>query len=1548
MPHGSFAHRIISVLVLLAMLLSFAGQTIQAQAAPDTPLPFLDDFAGNAAPSGFVPFADSWDNAKCGDVLSPTTLVITYPDDNLPAMPVMDNTPIVHGVYDITATGSWGCGPGYAGVSRNFASMLDLSGYNDLRFWFKGSNSGNALRVEIKSRGPSGDASVRFEYGFTDDSSAWRYFSIPWTSFTLRNDYNPGRDAGLPTTLDLTQMWGYSILLPGGASGEFSLDEVSVTGYGNMVDFQGTPAIPAGFGSFEGGGAWAYMGTGTDDLPTIPAQNGTTVTAVSYNVAAGGWAGITYPYTASEDWSHFQGLSFWYKGGNNGAMRIELKSRGPNAGGSVLFVYPFTDNFTDWRYFTIPWSSFELRNDYNPGRDAGLPTTLDVSTIWGYSVLPPTSPDTTARTFSMDNIAPYGGGNDIIVPKAKFSASSYSVDEDAGTATITVSLSAATTVATSVDYATSDGTAIAGSDYTAAAGTLDFAAGETSKTFAVTVQGNSTYNAPKTINLTLSNPVDATLGIPDTATLIITDNDTPPDTKVVDDYTGSVGSATNPFGASVGFPTWFGAGSIVLSNPTIADTDPLALPGQTGNKSVLMVDYNIVDWGGFTHAFADGNDWVSQDWSRYDGVSFWLYGNNTGGTIQTEIFDNQQLGNTGDSAERWYYRITDNYTGWQFFRIPFSAFQRRSDWQPGGAPADGLTLTAVSGYAFGLPNGTGAKVAYLADYSLYGDLSAHGTVMQVQSAAYGYGANEGTPITVKVWLNEPVPTGQTVTVDYSITPDTAVPGINYTDTSGTLTFAAGESTKTVTVATINDGKIKATLIMDFNLSNPSGASLGWKNWATLGIINTNVPDPSMIDNFENGLPTPANLPTNPNGSVTFNWEEILSTSPEAVPGQFPANYVLSGDYTAGAKFDRMFGLSRNLTGYDALRFWYKGNNSGQTVKVKLYDGQPDPGPSGWSLAWSDEFDGANGDAPNAAYWNYNTGGHGWGNNEWEYYTDSRDNSALDGSGKLVITAKPNTDTSLECANGPAGIGNQTCAYTSARLLTNGKIDFAFGRIEARMKIPHGQGVWPAFWMLGSDFDSVGWPNSGEIDIMENIGKDSEVQRLYGTVHGPGYSGGSGIGSGPYETGVNLYEDFHTYAIEWEPTQIRWYLDNNPVPYFTVNASDVPAGKEWVFNKPFFIILNVAIGGNWPGNPDGSATFPQQMLVDYVRVYQGPDNAQRFESSFVDNSTDWQLVTLPYSGFIPSASQPAGAATNTSPVLTHVRGYGFELPSVDGSFKLDDVRGVLDVTAPDTAITAGPDASTSATTAEFTFNSPDNPTASFECSLDDATFADCSSPKTYTGLEFGPHTFRVRAKNANDNVDASPATHYWVIIGTFPDVPATHWAASFIERLFSAGVTGGCSVSPLAYCPESTATRAEMAVFLLRGIHGSAYVPPAATGTVFTDVSVSHWAAPWIEQLAAEGITTGCGGGNYCPEAPVTRAEMSIFLLRSKHGSTYIPTAATGTAFADVPASYWAAAWVEQLAVEGITGGCGNGNFCPNDPVTRAQMAVFLVRTFEMP
>jgi len=179
---------------------------------------------------------------------------------------------------------------------------------------------------------------------------------------------------------------------------------------------------------------------------------------------------------------------------------------------------------------------------------------------------------------------------------------------------------------------------------------------------------------------------------------------------------------------------------------------------------------------------------------------------------------------------------------------------------------------------------------------------------------------------------------------------------------------------------------------------------------------------------------------------------------------------------------------------------------------------------------------------------------------------------------------------------------------------------------------------------------------------------------------------------------------------------------------------------------------------------------------------------------------------------------------------------------------------------------------------------------------------------------------------------------------FLDVPNTNFAYDFIETLALSGVTGGCGGGN--YCPDDSVTRAQMAVFLERGMRGSGYSPPAASGTVFGDVGAGDFAAAWIEQLFADGITGGCGGGNYCPNDSVTRAQMAVFLLRAKFGSGYAPPPATGV-FPDAPLGSFAVDWVEALAAEGISGGCGGGNFCPSDPVTRAQMAVFLVRAFEL-
>ncbi|MFF8386526.1 ricin-type beta-trefoil lectin domain protein [Streptomyces kanasensis] len=249
-------------------------------------------------------------------------------------------------------------------------------------------------------------------------------------------------------------------------------------------------------------------------------------------------------------------------------------------------------------------------------------------------------------------------------------------------------------------------------------------------------------------------------------------------------------------------------------------------------------------------------------------------------------------------------------------------------------------------------------------------------------------------------------------------------------------------------------------------------------------------------------------------------------------------------------------------------------------------------PAPAAVTFSDDFDGAAGSAVDGAKWQIETGDN-VDNHERQYYTAGNRNAALDGRGNLVITARRENPGNHQCWYG-------RCEYTSARLNTAGRFTTTYGRVEARMKVPRGQGMWPAFWMLGNDIGQVGWPASGEIDVMENVG--FEPSTVHGTLHGPGYSGSGGIGAGYTLPGGQAFADaFHTFAVDWSPGAVTWSVDG------TVYQRRTPAdlgGRQWVFDKPFFLILNLAVGGYWPGDPDGSTVFPQQLLVDYVRVTGG--------------------------------------------------------------------------------------------------------------------------------------------------------------------------------------------------------------------------------------------------------------------------------------------------------------------------------------------------------
>lgn len=239
---------------------------------------------------------------------------------------------------------------------------------------------------------------------------------------------------------------------------------------------------------------------------------------------------------------------------------------------------------------------------------------------------------------------------------------------------------------------------------------------------------------------------------------------------------------------------------------------------------------------------------------------------------------------------------------------------------------------------------------------------------------------------------------------------------------------------------------------------------------------------------------------------------------------------------------------------------------------------------GWVLRWADEFEGPAGQLPDPANWAFDIGTD-WGNAQLEYDTDRPENVSLDGEGNLAITARE------EWYEGQP--------YTSGRIKTSGLFEQQEGRFEARIQLPTGAGIWPAFWMLGNDFEEIGWPACGEIDIMEYRGQEPTV--VMGSVHGPGYSGVASL-TGRYDlVGGRFDTGFHTFAVEWTRDEITWFVDDTT--YHRVRPADVDG--DWVFDHPFFILLNVAVGGGFVGAPPESTAFPQTMLVDWVRVYGRP-------------------------------------------------------------------------------------------------------------------------------------------------------------------------------------------------------------------------------------------------------------------------------------------------------------------------------------------------------
>ena len=892
-----------------------------------------------------------------------------------------------------------------------------------------------------------------------------------------------------------------------------------------------------------------------------------------------------------------------------------------------------------------------------------------------------------------------------------FSDAIYNVVEGSS-AEITVSLSITSTDPVTVTVNSIDRAAAAGSDYTAIDNhQIVIPAGELARTLTLDTIDNTAYELPEDLELALTNND----GVPfsrRTTSVIISDDDAPdPSVKsqIVDDFTANslpfaeITEDGNTYG--IGFVVWKGPGatSVAIETTTTADASIDPVPNADGTNEVLKLTSNVADWGGVTHAFENDavDAWVSQDWSEYAGFCFWYYGTGTGTQVLFEINENRAPFDAGDpnanrGAEVWSYTHNDSVAGWQFVQIPFTALARKNI--NNGAPNDGWTGEAVHGWSIGsVQTADGEEVRYIDDFGLWG--TAPIPPLSVNFGEIEYEVTEGDTLAVEITLNR-VYTEGNVTVEYRTDESYATPDRDFVSVGGSVVIPSGTQSVTVDLVTIDDTKFEGTEALQLSLVSADNAELGFAKRTIVKIVNNDAEDTALLHDFEGWHPFEVGA------DLQATIVEVMTGTAQAIPGQGTYEQVLSVSPSPQARAvgasemrttfvepqDWTTGITTSTSG---ISFWYYGNGSGEELKFEVMENASAStatlDPAQWVDVWSQEFDDAAGTLPDSNVWSYELGDgllndlHGWGNDELQHYTNSADNASMDGNGNLVITLQEMTNSGLHCHYGE-------CTQSSARLISENKKVFKYGEIEAKIKVPDGPaGLWPAFWMLGTDIREVGWPNSGEIDIMEYVSK--APSSIFGTVHGPGHFGGNSHGSGNLNLGAPVSDDYHTFKVVWSPNKIEWHVDGNK--YFEATPDTLAAfctangltGCEWAYNHPFYVILNFAIGGNFGGAVDAGMTYPQEMLVDYIRVKGAPDSAERWEASFVDNTIGWKEYTIPFSAFSRSDAQQPGAP-NDGFSLTEVNGYGVIVPqsnppasrvaATNSSFMMDEIRIVTNV------------------------------------------------------------------------------------------------------------------------------------------------------------------------------------------------------------------------------------------------------------------------------
>jgi beta-glucanase (GH16 family) len=1029
-----------------------------------------------------------------------------------------------------------------------------------------------------------------------------------------------------------------------------------------LMSFLAVPtaaALPVGpdkLADFESGlpGGWfVYNGSGSTVTPTPavigdadplarPGQVGDNG-ALGVDYAIGDYGGFGQDFAAlsgPQDWSTLDGFSFWFYGSNSGlTYQLDIMDNRSDPGSDTAerFSYWFDDDFTGWRYISVPWGAFVRRPDWQPG---GAPDDgLTLTAMWGWAFVLPFD----SGTFYLDDV---GVINHVID------------DFESGVA---------------------PGTSCAGIPLGFC--TFQDAASAVSITTATTPPG----------------PLLPELGAPNTVIQVNLE---------VAAYAGFIHGFTNEAGdtwvpqdwsAYEGFAVWlYGNNS---GTDMFIDLLENRNPGSTTDDAerwTVTISDDFSGWRYFEFPFGDfvrkevGNG-APNDGLTLDEVHGWAFG--TVGTPGALTFYLDQASLFGQAAER-PLEVTfgaDKFDAQEGMAavvvVKLTRPLKTGDpeqvsvsytTEPGSATPE-RDYTPVSGTLTFLKGGASEQTFTVPTF----DNGKHdGDKTVILRLFDPVDVPLGTTFQARVDILDDEPFDPALIDDFERPPDLWEASENVS--LSRLEIAAGDPLALPGQGAY-EGVLDVVLPQRVAIEVQGRICNSGSGVIPVVLLTTDDFDATSVDHttvtLGDAYETHVDKKTGEvrrheedadgDGDLDlvfhFRYEETgLPCDPAFVPFN---GWTFGGQPITGqARFGREFALGRDWSLSDGLRFWYYGQNTGDTITIQLLDNRaPDPGPAGWSLVWSDEFDDPAGTPPGPSNWTPEIGdgtinaNPGWGNSELEYYTDSVENAATDGQGNLVITAKE-ANGSLDCYYGP-------CEYTSARLISWHKAEFAYGRIEARLQVPFGQGLWPAFWTLGTDIGEVGWPQSGELDIMEHIGREPTM--VYGTIHGPGYSGGAGVGAG-YENpdGDAFSDDFHVYAVEWQPDEIRWYVDG--VPFFAATPDDVSG--EWVFDHPFFIILNVAVGGNWPGYPDETTVFPQTMRVDYLRVYQGPDTAERFESTFLDDFSGWQEVEVPFESFTRSEGQPTGAPDDGLG-LTEVWGYGFGLPygTHTESLYIDQVR-----------------------------------------------------------------------------------------------------------------------------------------------------------------------------------------------------------------------------------------------------------------------------------